>query len=126
MIGETAPMVIVDTSIWIEHLREGNRRLERLLLNAEVMCHPFIIGELACGNMKNRNVFLSLVKTLPQVPAVTLDELIYFIEQNKLTGTGIGFVDAHLLASAQLSGTLLWTSDKQLKTAAIELNIAYK
>ncbi len=119
-------MVIVDTSIWIEHLREGNRRLERLLLNAEVMCHPFIIGELACGNMKNRNVFLSLVKTLPQVPAVTLDELIYFIEQNKLTGTGIGFVDAHLLASAQLSGTLLWTSDKQLKTAAIELNIAYK
>ncbi len=119
-------MVIVDTSIWIEHLREGNRQLEKLLLNAEAMCHPFIIGELACGSIKNRNVFLSLIKTLPQAPAVTLDELIYFIEQNKLTGTGIGFVDANLLASAQLSGTQLLTSDKRLKTAAIALNVAHK
>ncbi len=119
-------MVIVDTSIWIEHLKEGNHQLEKLLLNAEVLCHRFIIGELACGNIKNRDVFLSLIKTLPQATAVTPDELIYFIEQNKLTGTGIGCVDAHLLASAQMSGTLLLTSDKRLKTAAIELNIAHK
>lgn len=119
-------MVIVDTSIWVDHLRGGNRRLEKLLLNGEVMCHPFIIGELACGNIKNRDLFMSLIRTLPMAPTVTLDELLYFIEQNKLTGTGIGFVDAHLLASAKLSGTLFWTSDKRLKTAANELKVAHK
>jgi len=120
------PMVIVDTSIWVDHLREGSLHLEKLLLNAEVMCHPFIIGELACSNIKNRNELLSLIQTLPMAPTVTLDELLYFIDRNKLMGVGIGFVDAHLLASAQLSGTPLWTSDKRLSSAAIGLNVAYK
>ncbi len=120
------PMVIVDTSIWVDHLREGNLHLEKLLLNGEVVCHPFIIGELACGNIKNRSELLSLIQTLPMAPTVTLDELLYFIERNKLMGIGIGFVDAHLLASAMLSVRSLWTSDKRLKSVAIELKVAYK
>jgi len=119
-------VVIVDTHIWITHLRQGSRHLEELLLDAQVVCHPFIIGELACGNIKNRDEFLSLLQSLPMAPTVTLDELLFFIERNKLMGMGIGFVDAHLLSSAQLSRTPLWTFDKRLKSAAIELKVAYE
>lgn len=119
-------MVIVDTSIWVIHLRQGSRHLEELLLDAQVICHPFIIGELACGKIKNRNEFLSLLQTLPMAPTVTLNELLYFIERHKLMGMGIGFVDAHLLASAQLSRIPLWTSDRRLRAAAIKLKIAYR
>ena len=119
-------MVIVDTSIWITHLRQGSGHLEELLLDGKVVCHPFIIGELACGNIKNRNEFMSLIQSLPMAPTVTLDELLYFIERNKLMGIGIGFVDAHLMASAQLSRIPLWTSDKRLKPAAIKLKVSYK
>lgn len=119
-------MVIVDTSIWVTHLRQGSRRLEALLLDAQVACHPFIIGELACGNLKNRKELLTLLQSLPMVSAVTSDELLYFIERHKLMGAGIGFVDAHLLASAQLSRVLLWTSDKRLNSAAIDLGLAYR
>jgi len=119
-------VVIVDTSIWITHLRRGSRHLEELLLDAQVVCHPFILGELACGNLKNRHEFLSLLQSLPMAPTVTLNEVLFFIERNKLMGPGIGFVDAHLLASAQLSGTPLWTSDKTLKLATIELNLAHE
>ena len=118
-------MVIVDTSIWVTHLRQGNQQLEELLLGAEVVCHPFIVGELACGSIKNRKEVLSLLRSLPMVSAVNLDELLYFIEQNKLMGTGICFVDSHLLASAQLSKIPLWTSDKRLKSSAVILNLAY-
>ncbi len=119
-------MVIVDTSVWVNHLREGIPHLEELLLNANAVCHPFIIGELACGNIKNRNEFLSLIQTLPMAPIIDPDEFLYFIEQNRLMGKGIGFVDIHLLASACLSEIPLWTSDKKLKSVSIELNIAYK
>ena len=119
-------MVIVDTSIWITHLRQGSRHLEELLLDVQVVCHPFIIGELACGNLRNRNEFLSLLQSLPLAPTVTLEELLYFIERHRLMGMGIGFVDAHLLASAQLSGITLWTVDKKLRSAARELKVAFR
>ncbi len=119
-------MVIVDTSIWLTHLWQGSRHLEGLLLDAEVACHPFIIGELACGKIKNRREVLSLLRALPMTPTVTLDELLFFIEQNELMGMGIGFVDAHLLASAQLSRAPLWTFDKRLRSVAIKLKVAYK
>ena len=118
-------MVIVDTSIWITHLREGHHHLEELLLDGEVVCHSFIVGELACGNIKNRTEFLTLLHLLPMAAPVTLDELLYFIEGNKLMGKGLGFVDAHLLASAQIAKTPLWTFNKKLKSAAIDLKIAY-
>ncbi len=119
-------MVLVDTSVWVTHLRQGSRHLEELLMNDEVVCHPFIVGELACGNIKNRRVFLTLLQSLPMVPTLILDELLYFIDRHKLMGTGVGFVDAHLLASAQLSKTPLWTSDHKLESVALKLKVAYK
>jgi predicted nucleic acid-binding protein len=119
-------MVIVDTSLWVTYLREGNHHLEELLLNGEVLCHPFIVGELACGNIKNRTEFLTLLHSLVMAPTVALHKLLYFIEKNTLMGKGIGFVDAHLLASAKLTEAPLWTSDKKLKSAAIDLKVAYK
>ena len=119
-------MVLVDTSIWVSHLRKGNRQLEKLLMDAEVVCHPFIIGELACGNIKNRKEILSLLKSLPSAPLLEFDELLYFIDENQMMGIGIGFVDVYLLASAQLSGTVLWSADKKLNSAAIKLSLNYK
>ena len=118
-------MILVDTSVWIIHLRQGNRHLEELLEDGEVVCHPFILGELACGNIKNRDEFLTLLQTLPMVPTASLDEVLYFIEQNRLMGMGLGFVDMHLLASAKLSEIPLWTADKELKSAAIKLKLTY-
>ncbi len=118
-------MILVDTSVWITHFREGNRQLEKLLMKAEVMCHPFIIGELACGNIKNRNEILSLLQALPMTQVVDFNEFLFFIEKNNLMGKGIGFVDIHLLASAQLMGVSLWTADKRLKSAADKLRLAY-
>jgi predicted nucleic acid-binding protein len=119
-------MVLVDTSIWVTHLRQGSRQLEKLLMDAEVMCHPFIIGELACGNLKNRNEIISLLQSLPMVPMIEFDEFLFFIDRNHLMGNGIGFVDVHLLASAQLTGVPLWTADKRLKSAADQLELTFK
>ena len=118
-------MVLVDTSIWVDHLRKGNRHLEELLLDAEVTCHSFVIGELACGNIKNRSEILTLLQALPTTPTIDLAEYLYFIDQNRLYGFGIGFVDIHLLASAKLADNPIWTADKKLNEAAINLNISY-
>jgi predicted nucleic acid-binding protein len=119
-------MVLVDTSIWVTHLRQGNRQLEKLLMDAEVMCHPFIIGELACGNLKNLNEIIPLLQSLPMAPTIEFDEFLFFIDRNHLMGKGIGFVDVHLLASAQLTGVPLWTADKRLKSAADQLALTFK
>ena len=119
-------MVLVDTSIWVAHLRQGLRRLENLLMDAEVICHPFIIGELACGNLKNRNEIISLLQSLPIAPMIEFEEFLFFLDRNHLMAKGIGFVDVHLLASAQLAGVPLWTADKKLKSAADQLELALK
>ena len=119
-------MVLVDTSIWVTHLRQGSRQLEKLLMDAEVMGHPFIIGELACGNLKNRNEIISLLQSLPIASTIEFEEFLFFIDRNHLMGKGIGFVDVHLLASAQLAGVPLWTADKKLKSAADQLKLAFK
>ena len=119
-------MVLVDTAIWVTHLRQGSRQLEKLLMDAEVMCHPFIIGELACGNLENRNEIISLLQSLPMALTIEFDEFIFFIDSNHLMGKGIGFVDVHLLASAQLTGIPLWTADRRLKSAADQLELAFK
>jgi hypothetical protein len=118
-------MVLVDTSIWVNHLRKGDRRLEKLLLDGEVACHPFIIGELACGNIRNRTEILSLLQALPQAQTVDLPESLLFIERNGLYGLGIGLVDVHLLASEKLFSFPLWTADKKLRHAAYALNVSY-
>ena len=116
-------MVLVDTSIWITHLRQGSRQLQKLLMDAEVICHPFVIGELACGNLKNRNEILSLLQSLPMAPTIESDEILFFIDRNDLMGKGFGFVDVLLLASAQLAGIPLWTADKKLKSEANQLEL---
>jgi hypothetical protein len=118
-------LVLVDTSIWVDHLRRGNRRLEALLLEARVAGHPFVVGELACGKLKNRAEILSLLGSLPSTPLVSQEEFLLFIDSNALAGRGIGFVDIHLLASARLSGLPLWTGDRRLAGAARDLNLAF-
>ena len=118
-------MILVDTSVWIDHLREGNARLNSLLLNAAVLIHPFVTGELACGNLHNRNRILSLLGDLPASRVADDQEVLYFIEQNDLMGCGIGYIDAHLLASVSLSSPArLWTVDRKLNDAAVRLGLA--
>ena len=118
-------MILVDTSIWVSHFPFGNPQLETFLLNGEVACHPFIIGELACGNLKNRQEILSLLKALPAAMAADHNEVLHFIEQHQLMGMGLGYADVHLLASALLSTMPLWTKDKGLKKAALRLDTSY-
>ena len=118
-------MVLVDTSVWVHHLRASDRHLSSLLEAGEVICHPFIIGELACGNLKNRGEILTLLHALPSSPTVDHDEVLFFIEKNKLAGKGIGLIDVHLLASARLSGIPLWTSDRNLRAVASSLRMLY-
>ena len=105
--------------------REGNPKLIDLLNRACVMCHPFIIGELACGNLKNRGEILSLLKALPMVIQVKDEEVLEFIERRKLMGRGLGYIDVHLLASAILTGVLIWTFDRRLKKVAKEMGLDF-
>lgn len=119
-------MILVDTSIWVSHFRESNPHLEELLLDEYVVCHPFIIGELACGCLKNRKEIISLLQALPQAQTAENDEILQFIENKQLMGIGIGIVDVHLLASALLTKVLLWSADKQLRAVATKLIVLYK
>jgi predicted nucleic acid-binding protein len=111
-------MVLVDTSVWVSHLRETHAGLMDLLDDGEVACHPFIVGELACGNVKNRTTILSLLEALPMALMVEDEEVLAFIDNHDLMGKGLGYIDVHLLASAVLSGLPLWTLDKKLEKAA--------
>lgn len=114
-------MILVDTSVWVEHLRSGAIGLEELLNAGQVACHPFIIGELACGNLKNRADILSLLYDLPMVTRADDDEVFQFIEGHKLMGKGLGYIDIHLLMSAMLTGIPLWTIDKRLHEVSLLL-----
>jgi predicted nucleic acid-binding protein len=119
-------VVLVDTSVWVSHLRDGNAELEELLNSEEVLCHAYIIGELACGNLKNRTEILALFKLLPKVPLVGDEEVLRFIDDNNLMGKGLGYIDLHLAASAMLAGVSMWTFDKRLVRVNEALNISYK
>ncbi len=119
-------MVLVDTSVWIFHFRKESSHLKELLLEGEVICHPFIIGELACGNLRNRGEIISLLQTLSQARTAEDEEILEFIEYKKLMGAGIGLIDVHLLASSLLTDVLLWTEDRQLQKAAAKLKILYR
>lgn len=117
-------MILVDTSIWIDHLRNNEPVLAELLLQNKVFCHPFIRGELALGNLQQRNKILTALDNLPQAPLVFTEEVNFFIESHQLFGLGIGYIDTHLLASTKLIGnTKLWTRDKCLSLAATKLKI---
>ncbi len=115
--------MLVDTSVWIDHLRRGNAALARQLNELEVWCHPFVVGEVACGQLEARSEVLSLLSALPQAPLAEHDEVLAFVEANRLAGTGIGWIDAHLLAAARLAGVGLWTLDRALVAVALELGL---
>ena len=118
-------MVLVDTSVWVSHLRDGNAELANLLNDGRVLCHPLIVGELACGNLKDRAVILSFLQLLPMSIEAEHDEVLSFIENNRLMGKGMGYVDVHLITSAVLTGVPVWTLDKKLAQAADSLHIKY-
>ncbi|MEQ8484662.1 MAG: type II toxin-antitoxin system VapC family toxin [Pseudomonadales bacterium] len=119
-------MILVDTSIWVDHLRRSDARLVRALNNAQVLTHPFVIGELACGNLKQRATVLALLRDLPRSSHASEDEVLFFIDQHELMGRGIGYVDAHLLAATTLSGPAgLWTRDRRLGAIAEQLGLAH-
>ena len=119
-------MILVDTSVWIDHLRQGNARLNSMLVNTAVLIHPFVIGELACGNIRNRRRILNLLGDLPTSTVADEQEVLFFIEHNNLMGRGIGYVDAHLLASVSLSSPArLWTADRKLEDAASQLGLSH-
>lgn len=119
-------MILVDTSVWIDHFRCSSCLLVKCLENAEVLIHPWVIGELACGNLQNRRGILRLLNDLPGVVLPSHEEAMIFLERHSLMGRGIGYVDLHLLtATALTEGASLWTSDKRLRTVARELGLHF-
>lgn len=117
-------MILVDTSVWIEHLRHGEPAMVQALEDGDVLTHSYVIGELACGNIKNRGHILDLLQQLPQAREATHEEVLAMIDRRRLFATGIGYVDAHLLASAALTPpTSLWTLDKRLARVARPLGL---
>ena len=118
-------MILVDTSVWVDHLRASNKALTALLDTGAVLAHPFVIGELALGNLRQREIVLSAVADLPRASVATDLEVLHFIDRHALFGRGIGYIDAHLLAAVQLTaGAELWTKDKRLHGVAAELGVA--
>lgn len=115
--------MLVDPSVWVDRLRRGNPQLRELLNRGEVECHPFIVGELACGSLQRRAEILSLLQSLPRVPLCSHNEVLLFVEQRRLMGRGIGWIDAHLLASAASARSPLWTHDRRLSEIARALNL---
>lgn len=118
--------VLVDTSVWINHFRKGSLPLTTLLEAEEVLVHPFVIGELACGQLRYRAEVLALLSALPGVTTSSDEEVLFLIEKRGLMGRGLGLVDVHLLGSCLTDHCLLWTVDNALAVAARELNVAVK
>lgn len=118
-------MVLVDTSVWVSHLRDGNVGLEKLLNAGEVVCHTFIVGELACGDLKNRHEILTYLQSLTVAILAEDEEVLKFIENHQLMGKGLGYIDVHLIASAVLTDVPLWTFDKTLDKFTKKIGINY-
>lgn len=119
-------MILVDTSVWVDHLRRADSRLAQALEQGVVAMHPFVLGEIACGSLKDRETILTLLGDLPAAVVATGDEVLAFIEHHGLHGQGIGYVDVHLLASTALTeSTTLWTRDKRLQIAAQALRLSH-
>jgi hypothetical protein len=117
-------MVLVDTSVWIAHFRDGQPALAALLSDGLVLMHPFVTGELACGNLKKRTSVLSDLAALPVAARASDTEVMRFVDDRRLWGRGLGWIDAHLLASALLSHCRFWTLDRRLQDAAFELGLS--
>ena len=119
-------MTLVDTSVWVDHFRKDNATLKDLLVNAKVLLHPFVIGELACGNLRNRAEILHLLSELPQCVVAEQHEVLKLVESKRLYGSGMGWIDAHLVASGLLSNVTILTYDKALSEGAAKLGIGYR
>jgi predicted nucleic acid-binding protein len=118
-------VILVDTSVWVEHLHVGNEDLAAFLNGGEVLGHPFVIGELALGNLRPRNPFLSDLRDLPQAIVAEDEEVLRLIDRHALFGRGTGYADAHLLAATRLTaGSKLWTRDRRLHAVAAQLGLA--
>ena len=119
-------MILVDTSVWVDHLRDGDAQLSAQLEGSNVAMHAMVLGELACGNLRDRETVLALWRDLPQLPAATDAEALFFLERNRLWGRGIGYIDVHLLASVSLNAEArLWTWDRRLRETAEQFGLAH-
>jgi predicted nucleic acid-binding protein len=120
-------LILVDTSVWVDHLRRGDSRLVALLDAGSVIVHPFVIGEIACGSLANRKIVIELLQAMPPSAVADGDEVLVFMEHHGLHGKGLGYVDVHLLAAVALtSGARLWTRDKRLRAAAEVFGCAHE
>ncbi len=120
-------MILVDTSVWVDHLRHGEPGLVALLERSNVLMHPFVLGEIACGSLRRRESVLGLMRDLPAAVLASPDEVLHFIERRTLHGKGVGYVDVHLLASIALTpGARLWTRDARLRRIADSLGCTYR
>jgi predicted nucleic acid-binding protein len=114
-------VILVDTSVWVDHFRSGSPRLAAFLTEGKVLTHPFVIGELACGNLRRRREVLATLESLPAAPVAAHREVLRLVEEKMLAGRGIGWIDMHLVAAALLAGATLWTRDGRLAAVAGEL-----
>jgi len=119
-------LILIDTSVWVDHFRKGNSRFKSLLAEGIVLCHPIVMGELACGNLRNRKEVLNLLAALPQAQEARHDEVLGMIEGWRLMSRGIGYADMQLLASALLNRCPYWTLDRRVAAAADTLNVGYE
>ncbi len=116
-------MILIDSSVWMDHFRKPNRSLMAILDAEEGCIHPFVMGEVACGNLKNRKEIIALLHALPSVRKAEDDEVLFFMERHHLHGRGVGLIDIHLLASCLMDRCALWTADKRLQAVAADLHI---
>jgi predicted nucleic acid-binding protein len=117
-------LILVDSSVWVDHFRRGSARLEALLDDGLVLVHPFILGELALGRLKKRTEILGLLAEMPRAELASHDEVLEFVDRHDLAGKGVGWVDVHLLVSAALGRVCLWTLDRRLASAAEDLELS--
>ncbi|MGW8201087.1 type II toxin-antitoxin system VapC family toxin [Sphingomonas sp. VDB2] len=119
-------MILADTSVWVDHLRAEDAVLSALLDAEDVLCHPFVIGEIAMGSLHRRESLLNIFKRLPSAVAASHDEVMHLVETERLFGSGVGYLDVHLLASTRLTpDAKLWTRDRRLSDAAVRLGVAW-
>jgi predicted nucleic acid-binding protein len=116
-------VTLVDTSVWIDHFRTADARLADLLLDGQVLSHPFVVGELGCGNLRRRADVLTLLAALPRLPVASTEDAMHFTDAHRLMGKGLGWVDVHLLAAAYVARVSLWTRDRRLAAAAGRLGV---
>lgn len=119
-------MILVDTSVWVNHFRRSDAELARMLVEEEVAVHPFVIGEIAAGNLKHRTEVLDSFALLPRVAVVEENEVHHLLDSRRLWGAGLGWVDLHILAAAKLSGCRIHTADRAMNEIAVRLDVAYR